>query len=165
MQQRGLPPSNGATPIQVGVMVADKPTCDISAMPDIANLVTRRTANQVEVFQPSANAEGLQMKDSTELCICVHSNLSGCYVKLPLAPYDGQICRVKNLQTNTSPSSTGFMYCQPSGTVAQTIDSRFYQIKLTPSTSTGDLEEGANQCVTLIYIESLSTWVNCSDAY
>lgn len=135
------------------------------SMPAIAHSVTRRTTNQIEIFSPSSNAEGFQMKDDTELCLCVHSNLIGCYVKLPIAPHDGQVVRVKNLQTNGSPSSSAFMYVQPSGSQTPTIDKRFYQIKLTPSTSTGDLEEGANQCVTFIHVAAENTWVNCSDAY
>jgi parallel beta-helix repeat protein len=135
------------------------------SMPAVANVVSRRTTNQIEIFSPTANAEGFQMQDDTELVLCVHSNLSGCWVKLPLAPYDGQVVRVKNLQTSTSPSSSGFMYVQPSGSVVTTIDKRFYQIKLTPSMSTGDLEEGSNKCVTFIYVAAESTWVNCSDAY
>ena len=135
------------------------------SMPNVANLVSRRTANKVHIFSPTSNAEGYQMDEDTELVVISHSNLSGTYVKLPEAPSDGQIVRVKNLQTSTNPSSSGFCYVQPSGSQTTTIDSRFYQLKLVPSTSTGDLEESANQCCTLIFILSINTWVNVSDAY
>jgi hypothetical protein len=135
------------------------------SMPAIAHSVTRRTTNQIEIFSPSTNAEGFQMKDDTELCICVHSNLSGCYVKLPIAPHAGQVVRVKNLQTSTNPSSSAFVYVQPSGSQSPTIDKRFSQLKLVPSTSTGDLEESANQAATLIYEASENTWISVSDAY
>ena len=94
-----------------------------------------------------------------------HDDLTGCSVNLPLAPISGQICRVKNYQTNTNATATSVVYINPAGSVATTIDGRFYQLKLIPSASTGDLEAHANQAATLIYCAAESTWISVSDSF
>ena len=130
------------------------------SMASVEHCVSRETCGQIEVFSPSANAQGFQMQDDTEFAVVVHNNLSGCYVQLPIAPYPGQKVIVKNLQTNGTPSVSSFIYVQPSGSQTPTIDKRFYQLKLLCSTSTGDLESGANQCAAFVYVEAESTWVS-----
>jgi hypothetical protein len=105
------------------------------------------------------------MDEDTDLVLVKHNDLTGCSVNLPLAPLDGQICRIKNYQTSSSPTATSVVYVNPAGSVAPTIDGRFYQLKLVPSASTGDLEAHANQCGTFIHCASESTWISISDAF
>jgi hypothetical protein len=134
------------------------------SMPSVEHAVTNMSCGQIEIFSPTTTS-GFQMQDDTHLCVVVHNNVSGSWVLLPLRPTNGQICKVKNLQSNGTPSTQSFCYVQPAGSYATTIDKRFYQLKLMASTSTGDLESNCNQCATFVYVQSENTWVSISDAY
>jgi hypothetical protein len=136
-----------------------------ASMPSVIQSVTFTSANKIQVFSPTVGGTVFQMNEDTDIAIVKHDDLTGCSVNLPLSPLDGQTCRIKNYQTSASPTSTSVVYVNPAGSVATTIDGRFYQLKLVPSSSTGDLEESANQCGTFVYCAAESTWISISDAY
>ena len=108
-----------------------------------------------------------QVADDTWLQVIKHDNTSGLEVYLPDDPEDGQVSRIKNL--NTSGDAHIIVSLNVANIAAGvTIDGRFTSVQLNGSGSGSSPDTQTNQCSTMVFIEDIaagSYWVRVGDGY
>ena len=108
-----------------------------------------------------------QVADDTWLQVIKHDNTSGLEVYLPDDPEDGQVSRIKNL--NTSGDNHLIVSLNVANIAAGvTIDGRFTSVQLNGSGSGSSPDTQTNQCSTMVFIEDIaagSYWVRVGDGY
>ena len=125
------------------------------------------------VVENLSNNDNTTLQATDRVVFFKHSQLHGLICTLPSSGVaNGHTIYIKNLQTGSSPvrgwgsgGGSGHAIKVVPGDVAHKIDSRFTEITLEPSDSTGAAMDNENESARLVWLSASNTWVQTSDAY
>ena len=125
------------------------------------------------VVEGLSNGGAITILATDRVVIVKHSQIYGLICTLPSSGVtNGHTIYIKNLQTGSSPlrgwgnsGGSGHAVKVVPGSALHKIDSRFDEITLEPSDSTGVAMDNENESCRLVWLSASDTLVQTSDAY